>query len=173
MDNIQDNLNKISQTWGQVSTSVINRGNVKIIMIFKDNHLVGECCGINNASKITGCKREAIHKVLRFIQKTTNGYYFVWKEKWKGETSPDPNIVCKKPPHRKKYDNLNPINGRPKGSKDYGKPVLCFRNEEFVGEFLSYTLAAKELNLHKRSIYNCLRQHRGQKTHKGYSFKYK
>lgn len=173
MNSLQERLNKIQNTWGALPTSVINRGNVKIIMIFKDNQFVGECAGINNAAKITGCRREAIHKVLRFIQKTTGGYYFVWKEKWKGETSPDANVVCKKPPHRKRYDNPNPIIGRPKNSKDYDKPILCFRGDVFIGEFPSFTLAAKELNLNKRDVYNCLRKHRGQKSTKGYSFDYK
>lgn len=51
------------------------------------------------------------------------------------------------------------------------KPFKVFKDGELIGEWINQAQCARELNLNRKHINQCL--HKNQKTHYGYIFKFK
>lgn len=86
MTNIQELLSNIQNTWGKLDNASIDNGNIKRLKIFKDGQFFADSFGRLNASNLTGCTVHAIKKVLNGRLTQSKGYYFVYQDKWNGET---------------------------------------------------------------------------------------
>lgn len=158
MTNIQQELDKINKDWGKIDESSIQTGRVRRIKIFKDGSHFTDCVGHAQVTELIECPRDTVKAVLKGKVRGWKDYYFVYADQWKGETQ------C-----NREYKYI----GRPKGYKKSGtKKLLVFSGNNLVGEYRTVKEAADKLDLDYRSIYNTINNKKGQKTHRGYNFKY-
>lgn len=158
MDNIQKILNEITDSWGKMKESSIQTGKVRRIKIFKDGSHFTDCVGHAQVTELIECPRDTVKAVLKGKIRGWKNYYFVYADQWKGETE------C-----NREYKKI----GKPKGyKKSETKKLMVFSGNNLIGEYHTVREAANKLDLDRRSIYNAISNRKGQKTHRGYNFKY-
>lgn len=86
MENIVDLLQSFQDDWKDIKNCNLNQ--IRTIKVFKDGEFVGDFITLKKAAEHCGVSREHIVNVCRKKCKSANGYWFVYKDEWNGETKP-------------------------------------------------------------------------------------
>ena len=86
MNNLDNILQSFEDGWKDIKNCNLHQ--VRAIKAFKDGEFVGDFLTLKRASEHCGVSREHITHICRGKSKTANGYWFVYKDKWNGETKP-------------------------------------------------------------------------------------
>jgi hypothetical protein len=86
MENLENVLQSFQDDWKDVKNQNLNQ--IRAIKVFKDGEFISDFLTAKKASDYCGVSKEHILGICHGKSKTGNGYWFVFRDKWNGETKP-------------------------------------------------------------------------------------
>jgi len=147
MTNIQDELDKIKNTWGKIRQSDYHR--IRRILVFKNGKLISSHLQQKEIFELHGVPLPSIETCLKGrIKRTREGYTFIYKDEWDGVI---PNYV------RNKKDKAKYL-------------VQVFKDGLCIGEHIGYSEVISLYGIDPKTL-SKIRKGRGQSS-KGLTFKF-